>query len=710
MLKAAKIEESSMSDSETGKKIRISTTVRIKFRANYPEEFAYMRNARLNEAIASLFSKSAAYVEHYFKMGEEGSVWGEIRKGGSFYFISAIRDEYIDILTIQDDWKRPKNNWRRTERTASLKFMIKKANIKAVWPQVYRMLKNPPQGIQLGEFSAKLPAMNKIIIDDGSPSSNPSAIGHVTTEDVDGDGTLDVIHISSQRLAQELNRIGIGPDRLSNFQQLSPQDLYPVLGAFVELISHEMGHLADYSGNIENPFPGGEGAADTAAHRAIQQMRIATTNKIFRDKRGTNMSIVLNTLKKLANELDEIRATKLADEVTRLMEKIAIDLDESAGPTVIGTHGEINIHGDPYTYNFDENTQRLTVASVTIPEDASSEQSEQMFKAIEYTFSQQSNPQAWDNVVSRPEFLGLFGNRPRTDDKGIVRFDKSDPTAVYPWMRKANKGFQNRKAAGAYEDQTLDAEGRAAKRLELGGANPLLTNLESAPLSAEVPNMTPTGDAPFESQIPGRPARRVIDSELRAEIDDFNVWLDNRSRLSRRRFPHPNDPHEYVKQFKRWRKMKSLPPVEDYSDVLTNMKLLMESGALGRESTYGTPGAISIPGDPFTYNYNAADSSFTVASYSPKPNTSSDVASRNSQAIGGVITDAGTSDWEIEAWRILSSSPEVQAAIVSQTSQADDSTVTSGQKNEIKKEASKKLNLEHIFDVPFRRTPFRRDG
>ena len=423
MLKAAKIEESSMSDSETGKKIRISTTVRIKFRANYPEEFAYMRNARLNEAIASLFSKSAAYVEHYFKMGEEGSVWGEIRKGGSFYFISAIRDEYIDILTIQDDWKRPKNNWRRTERTASLKFMIKKANIKAVWPQVYRMLKNPPQGIQLGEFSAKLPAMNKIIIDDGSPSSNPSAIGHVTTEDVDGDGTLDVIHISSQRLAQELNRIGIGPDRLSNFQQLSPQDLYPVLGAFVELISHEMGHLADYSGNIENPFPGGEGAADTAAHRAIQQMRIATTNKIFRDKRGTNMSIVLNTLKKLANELDEIRATKLADEVTRLMEKIAATPEESAGPTVIGTHGEISIHGDPYTYNFDEKTQRLTVASVTIPENAPSEQSEQMSKAIEYTFSKQSNPQAWDNVVNRPEFLELFGNRAQIDHEGTVTFD-----------------------------------------------------------------------------------------------------------------------------------------------------------------------------------------------------------------------------------------------------------------------------------------------
>lgn len=109
MLKIASIEETEITDSKTGKKIRISTTTRLLYRKINPQEYASMRNARLNLIIAEDFASQSGNVLHYFRLGKEGRDGvGEIRGSASAYFISAVKDEFIDILTIQRSWLKPK--------------------------------------------------------------------------------------------------------------------------------------------------------------------------------------------------------------------------------------------------------------------------------------------------------------------------------------------------------------------------------------------------------------------------------------------------------------------------------------------------------------------------------------------------------------------------------------------------------------------------
>jgi hypothetical protein len=200
--------------------------------------------------------------------------------------------------------------------------MNKAAQLQSVWPKVHRMLKNPPAGVQLGNFPGMLPSMDKIKLD---PSAeDPNALGFVTTEDIDGDGNIDVIHLSSAALAQALGRVGIGMDVLNKVDTLSAQELLPILSAFVEVISHELGHLQDvphdYVHGEGEPFPGGEPVAEEASRRALQQVRLATTNipDRFENSRSYTMNIT-NILKKLANDLDSLKAFQYADEVDQIM-------------------------------------------------------------------------------------------------------------------------------------------------------------------------------------------------------------------------------------------------------------------------------------------------------------------------------------------------------------------------------------------------------
>lgn len=125
MKKEAALEETEVVDPSSGKPIRVSTTTRLLWRKSYPEEYGHMRNARLNVLIAEEFADKANQVVHYFRLGktgkarsefeppgaEEGKVYadvGEIRGDSSFYYISAIRSDSIDILTIQNAWVKPK--------------------------------------------------------------------------------------------------------------------------------------------------------------------------------------------------------------------------------------------------------------------------------------------------------------------------------------------------------------------------------------------------------------------------------------------------------------------------------------------------------------------------------------------------------------------------------------------------------------------------
>lgn len=125
MIKLASLEDTETTDPKTGKTIRISTTVRLIYRKLYPQEYGDMRNARLNLVIAKDFVANANNVLHYFRLGskevsrtehqpagaEKGKVYAnvaEIRGTSSSFYVSAIQDNSIDILTIQKSWYKPK--------------------------------------------------------------------------------------------------------------------------------------------------------------------------------------------------------------------------------------------------------------------------------------------------------------------------------------------------------------------------------------------------------------------------------------------------------------------------------------------------------------------------------------------------------------------------------------------------------------------------
>lgn len=125
MKKIAALEETEITDPSSGKQIRVSTTTRLLYRKSYPQEYGQMRNARLNQVIAKDFASNSNNVLHYFRLGkkgtsrteykpvgaEEGKIYGnvaEIRGNASSFFISAIQDDTIDILTIQNSWLKPK--------------------------------------------------------------------------------------------------------------------------------------------------------------------------------------------------------------------------------------------------------------------------------------------------------------------------------------------------------------------------------------------------------------------------------------------------------------------------------------------------------------------------------------------------------------------------------------------------------------------------
>lgn len=111
MLKIAGMEETEVTDPKTGLTINVSTTARLIFRKMFPTEYGALRNARLNAIIAEDFAKSSNNAVHYFRLGKEKDQGvAEIRSASisGVFYISAIRENSIDIITIQSDWLRPK--------------------------------------------------------------------------------------------------------------------------------------------------------------------------------------------------------------------------------------------------------------------------------------------------------------------------------------------------------------------------------------------------------------------------------------------------------------------------------------------------------------------------------------------------------------------------------------------------------------------------
>lgn len=103
------MEESSKTDPATKRRIRVSVSVRKFYRTL--EEYQSIRNIKLNEIVAEDFADTAGSVLHHFALtkgaGGKKEI-GEIRGNSNLYYISAIRDNYIDILAIQGSWVKPK--------------------------------------------------------------------------------------------------------------------------------------------------------------------------------------------------------------------------------------------------------------------------------------------------------------------------------------------------------------------------------------------------------------------------------------------------------------------------------------------------------------------------------------------------------------------------------------------------------------------------
>lgn len=207
--------------------------------------------------------------------------------------------------------------------------MKKYSQLRAVWPLIYNKLKNPPPGINLGDFPSKLPSMDKIILEDSAQQAG--ALGYVSTEDSNHNGIIDKIHIVIPNLEKYLQ--GVTPQQIEG---ADPQTLYNILAPFVEVISHEMGHQKDYKHEQEQPFPGGESVADTAAREALNKVKIIES-KYNRRSNMNKKADILKRLVKLSDDLDRKGSHKLSDEVMKIASNLADDLKKEAQTAPIGS-------------------------------------------------------------------------------------------------------------------------------------------------------------------------------------------------------------------------------------------------------------------------------------------------------------------------------------------------------------------------------------
>jgi len=190
--------------------------------------------------------------------------------------------------------------------------MKKKAQSFGSWPQTYSRMQS---------FYPDLSQYPQVDFQQGM-APDAQAIGYVSTEDTDNDGGIDKIHVVVPRFEQELGAKGITGDLED---ETNRRNLYLALK---EVIEHELGHIKDYDpGDLENPFPGGEGVAEQAARQALSGVSAQATN--IRNKlethisyRSANMLEFLSELNKLASTLDEKQQYKFADQVEEIMAEV----------------------------------------------------------------------------------------------------------------------------------------------------------------------------------------------------------------------------------------------------------------------------------------------------------------------------------------------------------------------------------------------------
>jgi hypothetical protein len=125
LIKTAALESSTMTDPASGRAIRVSSTVRKKYRQyfagqNGREDLSRAKNSDLNDIIAKDFADSATNAKHMFKAKNSDSSgkneFIEIRainrgkRAVAFnMFFAVIRQSSIDIITITQSWLKPTN-------------------------------------------------------------------------------------------------------------------------------------------------------------------------------------------------------------------------------------------------------------------------------------------------------------------------------------------------------------------------------------------------------------------------------------------------------------------------------------------------------------------------------------------------------------------------------------------------------------------------
>lgn len=218
--------------------------------------------------------------------------------------------------------------------------MKKEAQAQALLPMIYPDLQG--MGFQL-------PPQNKIKFEPSAPADKPQAIAYVSTEDVNQDGTIDIIHIVSPNFNRHFQ--GINP---SSYQSMDDSQKQRILMPFAEVLEHERAHQRDYRHGEDNPFPGGEGVADQAAQQALNRFSMQATNNLNDNdilRSSTMNKEILSRLVKLANDLDEKHEFELSDHVHDVAEKFANDMASAKKMSKTAARGSITRPGDPYTYD-----------------------------------------------------------------------------------------------------------------------------------------------------------------------------------------------------------------------------------------------------------------------------------------------------------------------------------------------------------------------
>lgn len=124
IIKEAGMEQSTLTDPRTNLPIRVSTTIRKKYREYYDERFPDKRdvmydlsNRQLNDIIAQDFAASSNSVEHMFlsnssDISSRKREWIEIRKvetrSAFHFFFAVIRSDGIDIITASTRYHKPR--------------------------------------------------------------------------------------------------------------------------------------------------------------------------------------------------------------------------------------------------------------------------------------------------------------------------------------------------------------------------------------------------------------------------------------------------------------------------------------------------------------------------------------------------------------------------------------------------------------------------